>query len=303
MASKDALRNLEVIVDDVVDPNWMEKMEIHEKDIKDKKTNKKKISVYNPSNKKINKTDIIDILTKYNICISKGTNVNYRLFQEAMTHKSYLKKKKLSDYDKKKSVGCVKLQNKSNDRLQFLGDSIIHFVIGELLYDKYSENDEGFLTRLRSKIENKRSIYFLSKKSNIYKYVLVSQNIEISHGRKNVNILGGGFEAFVGALYITLGFDQTRKFIMEIIDTEIDIDETAKLDTNYKDLILQIYNEKRWGNPDYKLIDQYGPDHEKIFVMGIYLDNKLMGKGSASSKKQAEQIAAEVMYKKLSAKN
>lgn len=299
-ASKNALITLEVIVNGEIDPTWIDKIERVEKEAKEKeKPDKKTMSVFNPNNKLIKKADIKNILSLYNVNLPSDVSINIRLFHEAMTHRSYIVRKKLSPADKIASNNCVKLQKKSNERLRFLGDSVIHFVVGEYLYHKYPKADEGFLTRLRCRIENRDSLFYLAKQTDIGSYVLVSQNIEVLHGRNNVNIIGGGFEAFIGAIYLEVGLGIAKQFILEIIRIELDITQIAENETNYKHLILQLYNANQWGRPVYKIIKEEGPDHCKQFTMGIYLNGKLMGKGKGSSKKKAEQIASKEMYSKF----
>ena len=298
LASKKALITLGVIINNEIDQDWLNKIEKEEKENKEK-IDKKSMSIYNPNNKLIKLADIKRILEEYNIIIPKGKRLSIKLFHEAMTHRSYLVRKKLTEKNNVNINNIVKLQKKSNERLQFLGDTVIHFVIGEYLFHKYKTNDEGFLTRLRCKLENRDSLFYLAKQSDIGTYVLVSQNIEILHGRTNVNIIGGGFEAFIGALYLELGLGITREFILSIIRTELDINKIAENETNYKDLVLHLYNKNHWGRPEYRLLKEEGPDHSKTFTMGIYLDDKLMGTGTASSKKKAEQIASKIMYDKI----
>lgn len=303
-ASEKALITLNVIVDGEVDPNWINKIDKIETDAKEKdKTNKKTMSVFNPNNKLFKKTDIKNILEIYNVPLKKSTEYNIRTFYEAMTHRSYLIRKHLTAEDKIAAKNAVKLQKKSNERMQFLGDAVIHFVIGEYLYHKYPKADEGFLTRLRCKLENRESLYYLAKQTDISSYLLVSQNIEVLHGRNNINIIGGGFEAFIGALYLEIGPGIAKQFVLEVLRIELDIEKIAENETNYKDLVLQLYNQNHWGHPVYKLIKEEGPDHAKIFTMGIYLDNKLVGQGQASSKKKAEQIASKEMYDSFVTKN
>lgn len=298
-ASKKALIHLGVIVHGEVDPNWIDKIDKVEKEAKEKeKPDKKTMSVFNPNNKLMKKSDIKNILAAYNVTLPPDVNPSLKLFHEAMTHRSYIVRKKLSSIDKLASKNCVKLQKKSNERLQFLGDAVIHFVIGEYLYHKYPKADEGFLTRLRCRLENRDSLFYLAKQTDIGSYLLVSQNIEVLHGRNNVNIIGGGFEAFIGALYLELGLSIPKQFILEVIRIELDISQIAENETNYKHLILQLYNSNRWGRPVYKIIKEEGPDHCKQFTMGLYLNGELMGKGKASSKKKAEQIASKEMYDK-----
>ncbi len=158
LASEKALMKLGVIIDGEIDNNWLEKIEKEEKEAKEKeKTSKKSMSVFNPNNKLMTKIDIREILLNYNISLPKTFNTSIKLFYEAMTHRSYLVRKKLTDEDKKAAKTAVKLQKKSNERLQFLGDAVIHFILGEHLYNKYLDASEGFLTRLRCKLENRDS--------------------------------------------------------------------------------------------------------------------------------------------------
>ena len=302
LASEQALIKLGVIVNGEIDLKWAEKIEKVEKKEKERekeKNDKKSMSVFNSGNKLIRKIDIKNILSIYNLTIPKDSNINMKLFYEAMTHRSYLMRKKITPEDKILSKSTVKLQKKSNERLQFLGDAVIHFVIAEYLYHKYPKADEGFLTRLRCKLENRESLFYLAKQTGIGSYLLVSQNIEILHGRTNVNIIGGGFESFVGALYLEIGFTTAKYFILEVIRVELDISQIAESETNYKDLILQLYNKNHWGHPEYKMLKEEGPDHCKLFIMGIYLDDKLMDLGKARSKRKAEQIASKKMYLRL----
>lgn len=304
IASKKALENLGVIINGDIDPNWLDKIEKEEKEEKEKdKTDKKILSVFNPNNKLLKKLDIDELLGNYAIKFSKGASFNIRIFYEAMTHRSYLQRKNLTEEDKIMAKKSVPLQKKSNERLQFLGDSVIHFIIGEYLFHKYPTRNEGFLTRLRCKLENRDSLFYLARQTNIHSYVLISQIIEVLHGRNNINIIGGGFEAFIGALYLEMGLNIAREFVIEVIKSELDIEKIAENETNYKDLILQLYNQNHWGHPEYKVIKEEGPDHAKIFTMGIYLKGKLMGRGKGSSKKKAEQIASKKMYDSLTLHN
>ena len=300
-ASKNALEKLKVIVNGEVDSKWLEKV----KDImgpkeKEEKEIKKTISIFNPSNELLSKDIIKTLFENYNVVYSdKIKTINLKVFNEAMTHKSYLRRKNLTDEDKKAEKGCVKLQPRSNERLQFLGDAIIHFIIGEYLYNKYPNEEEGFLTRLRCKLENQEFLFELSKRSEICEFVLISQAIEVIHGRENISIISGGFEAFFGALFLEMGLKICKYLFVSILNKEMDIDELCDRITNYKELILQLYNKKHWGVPEYKVIKEEGPDHMKTFNVGLYFNNKCIGKGTGSSKKKAEQIAAQKAYTHL----
>lgn len=296
-ASKKALIKFGVIVDGEIDHDWINKIEKVESEEKVKeKKGKKPLPIFNPNNKLFTKKSINELVSVYGITISSNIKLNLKIFNEAMTHKSYLIRKKLSKEDLQAAKKSVKLQKKSNERLKILGDSVIHFVIGELLFNTFKNRDEGFLTRLRCKLENRKMLYYLAKKTKIGNYVLVSQNIEVLHGRTNINIIGGGFEAFVGALYLELGLSITREFVNAVISTELNINEIVETETNYKELVMQFFNKNKLGYPVYKIMKEDGPDHLKIFTVGLYYSKKLFGKGKASSKKEAEQIAAKQMY-------
>jgi len=292
VASKKALEKLGVIKDDVVDADWQDKIENHVEEEKNGQTNS---IIYNKRNKLMTYEDLIELLKKYDITPSTN-RIKMKSFHEAMTHRSYLKRK---NKIKEEQEDCVPLQKKSNERLQFLGDTIIHFIIGEYLFSHYPDEDEGFLTRIRSKIENKEALYQLAKRTTIDEYLLISENIENIHKRENVNIIGGCLEAFIGNLYLVFGLEITKAYFISVIENEIKLDVVIDETSNYKDLILQLYNKNGWGCPVYRVLNEKGPEHSKIFTMGIYLHNKLMGKGSASSKKKAEQMASKVMYERI----
>lgn len=291
-----------MIVNGAIDQDWMNKIDKIEKEtVQEKETvlDKKPQPIFNSTNKLITLTNIKEILATYDISLPRSSKLNLNLFREATTHKSYVsrKNKKLTKTDKAAADQAkVKLQKKSNERLQFLGDAVIHFVIGDMLYGKYPQCDEGFLTRLRCKLENRDSLFYLAKRSGIDVYIVVSQHIEILHGRNNVNIIGGGFEAFIGALYLDIGLQLVRDLINSIIRYELRIDEIAASETNYKELVMQFFNKNHLGYPEYRVIQEEGPDNAKIFTMGIYYKNKLYGQGTAPSKKKATQIAAKKMY-------
>jgi len=293
VASKKALILLGVIKNNEIDDDWIDK--IDKKKTKEK-VQRKTLSIYNPHNVLITKKNVLEILKKYNVNIDNKNKFDIKTFHEATTHQSYVSRgKKNIDCDEEVMKISVPLQNKHNGRLKFLGNSMIHFIIGECLFFKYINEDEGFLTKVRSRIENADTIFLLSNTTSITKYVLVSQNIEILHGRNNVNILGAGFEAFIGALYIEFGFVVTRNFLAQVIKKDLNITEISSNETNYKHIILQMFNKNGWNNPKYRLISESGPDHLKEFVVGLYHDSKLLGTGTGASKKKASQIASKIV--------
>jgi dsRNA-specific ribonuclease len=300
LVSKKILIEAQILVDGMIDPNWIERIEALDGATgkKQKITDeKKKLSIYNPHNKLMKKEDIAGILGAYNIGYPRDVKSNYKIFHEAMTHKSYLKRKNLTDVDKKGAKDCVKLQSRDNERLTFLGDAVIHFIIGEYLFNNYPDKDEGFMTRLRCKLENAQALYELAKKVGLDEYVLLSQTIDLIYkNRNNVNIVGSALESFTGALYLELGLQVAKGFMLEVIRLELDVDEIADMETNYKEIISQLFIKKQWGLAKYDILDTSGPDHKKVFTMGLYKHGELIGKGKGNSKKVAEQICAKIGY-------
>ncbi len=267
--------------------------------------------LYNENNIQITKHAIEKILLNYNYEVK-----DINLFIEAMTHKSYMKQKYLTERHIKfiiqniknkniektqiKSIkNMVKLQDKCYERLEFLGDSIIRLVVTEYLYQRYPTQDEGFLTKLKIKIENDKSLAFLSKTIGLDKYMIIAKYLELNNARiqDDIGILGDVFESFIGALYLDSGSNLSicKPFIINLIETEIDIASLLYNETNYKDMLVKYYHKMRWQDPVYKTqqILEIDLNKKKIFQM-IILDNqnKIVGNGEATSKKKGEQIAA-----------
>lgn len=266
------------------------------------------------------------LLNKHNVLITKSIiekmlkkrHVEYKvndinIFIEAMTHKSYIKSfinnernvKYLVQNIKTKNItidmSCkiVKLQEKCYERLEFLGDSIIRLIVAEYLYTRYPDQDEGFLTKLKTKIENGESLSNFSKIIGLDKYMIISKHIELNGARNEseIGILGDVFEAFIGALYLDSKCDLAlcKSFIVDILEDKIDIAEILFHETNFKDMLLKYFHKMKWQDPVYETteIKEIDKSKKKIFVMSI-LDNnnKVVGRGEGNSKKKGEQYAA-----------
>lgn len=309
LASEKALIKLGVIIDGEIDVDWASKIthnKTRDKADRVRDPDKAVVSTVNPNNKLIRKADVKRIISAYADykSVQRDCIVDMTLFQEAMTHRSYIRHKNHRRLPGEKSdrAKMVPLQKKSNERLQFLGVAVIHFILAEFLYRRYPSKDEGFLTKLRCKLENTESLYYLACQIDIIDFVLVSQNIEISQQRLNPNIFGGALSAFVGCLFLQFGITFTKNFMCEVMMQELEIDRLAENETNYKYLVAQYYNQKGWGHPVYRTIREHGPDHSKVFVRGVYLRDQLLAQGKAKSKKKAEKIAACNLYKAIQAK-
>jgi dsRNA-specific ribonuclease len=268
--------------------------------------------ILNENNIYITKEYIENILKKYKIN-HKVKNLNN--FQIAFTHPSYiirdLKNDRIVKIIKEKNIQPISNRNKaipmqqhSYQRLEFLGDSIIHTILAEYLFKRYDDKDEGFMTRLRTKIENGEILSKLAKKLEFNKYALIARNIEQINGRdKNDSIFEDCFEAFIGALHLESNYELCKKFIVELIENEVDIAQILYKENNFKDLLLQYHHKMKWEDPEYGLEEIIGPDENgkkifKMYVKGYKTNNKneyiwtKVSIGSGSSKKKGEQEAA-----------
>jgi len=211
---------------------------------------------------------------------------NEDLFRTAFTHRSYLNEHPNSKY-------------KSNERLEFLGDAVLQLASSEYLFQKYENSPEGDMTNYRSAIVCTSSIGAEAKRLGYGEMLLLSNGEESTGGRTREYILANTFEAVLGALYLEKGFDFCRKFLEKELFYKIEkvIEEERYKDA--KSLFQEKAQEKYGITPTYKIEDSWGPDHEKNFKVGVFLDNDLWGEGRGKSKQKAEQDAAEKALKKI----
>lgn len=228
-------------------------------------------SVFNEKNKSITREDI-NRITGFN-CI----NVLY--YQQAFIHKSVLRF--LIDSDIKDSY----------ERYEFLGDSILSLVIAKFIVNKYPDKEEGFLTRIRTKLVNGKTLAYLAKKINLQEFLIISQNVETIGGRKNDRILEDVLEAFICSIHNDLGFRYAEYFILDIINRYINFSEIEQ-DTNYKDILLRYCQQNIQTNPTYELISTIGPAHDKNFTSVVLINGIKYKHGSGKNKKISEQNAS-----------
>jgi ribonuclease-3 len=286
------------------------------------KADKKIYPVYNENNFYISKEIIQSILKKADIEI-KINDLN--LWQQAFIHKSYCKNNDFVknekfygninafDIENNEFKHIMRLQDDSNEVIEWLGDGIIQSVVAIYLYQRYKTQREGFLTKIRSKLVKTETLSKLALYLNFDKYLIVSKHIEvICNGRKNSRILEDSFEAFVGALYndfsSSLGhaesYNLCSKFIINLIEKNIDITELIINDDNYKDQLMRYYQKTYNGKfPIYEQktlitsINDNGIVNKKFHMFVRDIDNNIIGEGIARSKKEAEQKAANAALK------
>lgn len=275
--------------------------------------------VLNETNKPITRRFIEGILKKYGI---NHKIKNLERFQTAMTHTSYLlrdfKNDRLAKLVREKDLVPIPESEKnkamplchiSYERLEFLGDSVIHLVLADYLHDRYPEEQEGFMTRLRTKIESGTTLAQLSKVLGLHEYVVIARNIEQIGGReKNTHILEDCFEAFIGCCFLDGDFELCKKLITKLIEENVDFSTLIHVETNYKDTLLQWYHKWKWPDPEYGSRGSVEKDNKKIFIMYVkgYMVNPkgerewvILGEGSGTSKKKGEQEAAKNALIKL----
>lgn len=197
----------------------------------------------------------------------------------ALIHRSYL--------NENKDVSI------SNERLEFLGDSVVGLVITENLYNSFEEYDEGVLTKIRSKIVCEDSFAFVSKNFDIGKYLLLGKGESSFGGRKKKSILADAFEAIFGAIYLDGGFPSVKNVLetkfLEDMKNRIKDDETV---SDYKSSLQEYYHKNTNLKIKYLVDKEVGPDHDKTFYISVSVNEKVLGLGTGRNKKQAEQDAA-----------
>lgn len=198
----------------------------------------------------------------------------------ALTHRSYS-----SEYGLKY---C-------NERMEFLGDGILSAVVSDYLYNKYSDDDEGKLSQVKAQIVSAKSLSVWAKKIKLDKFILISKNEDSNFARQRESLLCDSFEAVIGAIYIDSNFENTKKFINRFLSLE----QTVEL-TDYKTSLQELVQAQFQTLPEYKVIKEYGPDHDKKFEIAVFVEGKQFGFGRGSSKKEAEQNSAKQAYRKLS---
>lgn len=212
---------------------------------------------------------------------------NLSYYQIAFVHKSFLKT----------SLNPIV----SNERLEYLGDSILNMLIGEFLFDKFPTRNEGFLTKIRIKIVNGKNLAYLAKRLGLEKHVLLACNTKI-----NDNILEDTLEALIGAIYldyreIDMGLFYCRIFIISLLNSEINFDELL-YDTNYKDILLRYIQSKGTSVPEYDIVETLGKVHDPTFVMSLTVNienNEINITSTGKTKREAEQTCAKLTLERI----
>ena len=202
------------------------------------------------------------------------------LLEQAFTHRSYL--------NENRDAG-----REHNERLEFLGDAVIELVVTEFLYSKYPEKPEGELTAVRAALVNTVSISEAATRLGMNEYLLLSRGETRDTGRARQIILANAFEALIGAIYLDAGYDAAKRFIGDQLFHKTDDVVEKKLWQDAKSRLQELAQEKTRVTPNYELVGQSGPDHDRTFVVAAYIGEEKVAQGEGRSKQEAEQDAAQ----------
>ena len=202
---------------------------------------------------------------------------DYPLLQQALTHRSYLGE----------SAGAL-----SNERLEFLGDSVLGLVVAEYLYSQFPDRSEGDLAKAKAVAVSEPVLAESAKSMGLQEMILMSAGEESSGGRRRLSILADTFEALVAVIYMDCGLEAARQFVLRALESILIDIERKEHNRDYKTLLQEHTQGLYKKAPSYIVIDEQGADHDKTFTIEAKLEDEILGRGVGKSKKQAEQAAA-----------
>lgn len=215
-----------------------------------------------------------------------GVSFNSKdLLQQALVHRSYLNENP-----------SFRLSN--NERLEYLGDAVLELIVSKELYRRFPEKPEGDLTSYRAALVNSRMLAEIAVELEINNFLLLSRGEAKDLGRARQFILANAFEAIVGAIYLDGGYSAAEEFIGRVLFQKIEDVVKKKLYRDPKSLFQEIAQEHLGITPTYEVVREWGPDHNKHFIIGVYLDKELVAEGEGPSKQAAEAEAARVALTK-----
>lgn len=200
------------------------------------------------------------------------------LFEEALTHRSYLNENRTS--------------KSHNERLEFLGDAVLELAVTRFLFDKYPKKPEGELTAYRAALVNTYSLADTADAVGLNDMLLLSKGESKDTGRARQIILANAFEAVLGAIYLDQGYDAAEGFVAKHLYPKIDEVVDKRMWQDAKSRFQELAQEKKSVTPQYRTLKQEGPDHDKRFTVGVFLGEKEIARGEGKSKQEAEQAAA-----------
>jgi ribonuclease-3 len=203
---------------------------------------------------------------------------NHELFLQALLHRSFLQRGQYA--------------SRSNERLEFLGDSILNLIVAEYLYHQFPNAEEGELTKIRARLVNRKALAAYGKAIHLSDFISMSPSAKQSVGKGYATITADTYEAVIAAIYLDGGFEAARTFVEQQVLTALRRGSVATDDENYKSMLLEYAQSRGIGVPRYTIVHEEGPDHDRTFTVDVVLGNERKGSGSGKNKKEAEQAAA-----------
>ena len=263
---------------------------------------------YNNKNVLITENDVNKILSRFGIN-SKCITVDF--YRKSFVNKSYSTRKNDNFVTGNENcpIDCLPLQEECNERFEYLGDSILSTSVANYLYKRFPNENEGFLTKMRSKLVNGHMLANLCDKVGLDKWIIISKQIENNDGRKNYKIMEDTFEAFICAIFLDfnnkkikiknfelisgLGFQIAENWIINVIEDKVDLVELIKQNKNYKDTLIKYFQHTYMKLPVFYESNIETINNKKIFTIVVKNDNQILGTGIGETKKTAEQLASE----------
>lgn len=207
-------------------------------------------------------------------------NLGYRfknpaLLSRALTHSSYANERHVDTGD--------------NERLEFLGDSVLGFITAEYLFANHRDFPEGELTKLRAYAVCEKSLFAYAEEIGLGNYLKLGKGEERTGGRERPSVLSDAFEAVIAAIYLDGGMDEAKKFVLRFVVPYVEAKPTFK---DYKTMLQEVVQKNQGETLEYVLVSETGPDHDKCFTVEVHLNSNVLGRGIGGSKKKAEQNAA-----------
>jgi len=227
-------------------------------------------------------------MINWNDC-QKNLGVSFHqesLLEQAFVHSSYLNEN--PDFARS-----------SNERLEFIGDAILDFIVAEKLYEEFPKLPEGKLTEIRASLVCRDTLAELASSLKLGDWLLFGQGEEANGGRTKASNLANAMEALVGALYLDQGLAKAKKFVLRQLKPELEKIKAGKTTPNYKALVQEFVQGQNKPTPVYRLVEATGPDHSKQFTAEILVEGEALGRGTGKNKKAAESQAARVAWEKL----
>ena len=206
-----------------------------------------------------------------------------KFYVEALIHRSFLEENEQFNF--------------SNERLEFLGDSVLNLVIGEYLFNKFPNEEEGFLTKVRAKMVNRIALSLVAENLNLGELLIISSSVPKSITHNSKSVLSDALEALIGAIYLDKGIETCKNFIQNKIIEPALKNGDHLVDENFKSQLLEYAQANKLAIPVYQIVSEEGPHHDKTFIAEVIIGEKVLGEGKGKSKKEAEQNAARVALK------